>query len=145
MYLAPVFLAVMMVGLAADVKMPGQAPLPQGQRGAVSATSGPEHQAELLRRRFQRWLDDNRAALTTRQADAISDVISGLTPELFRAPQDATSNQRQMDTSHKLYCVLGSELAYAFANDVAPPSPVERTWTQVVQRSIEWVVDCAMR
>ena len=119
--------------------------LPEAQRDSVYAILGAENKAELLRSRFQRWLDEHRATLTSRQVSAVREVIESVTPELFRAPQDPKAIQRQLEMSHKLYCALGSELAYSFANDKTPAQPAEHSWTQTVHTWIDWMVECVAK
>jgi hypothetical protein len=118
--------------------------LPAAHQAAVYATVSPEEKAQLLRARFQRWLDENSAALSARQQSAVREVIETVSAELFRNPQDPASVQRQVTTSEKVYCALGSELAFAFAKDQRA-GPVERTWTQAVHQWVDWTMECVIK
>lgn len=121
------------------------AQLPSTQRDALYATLSPEQKAELLRTRFQRWLDEHRATLSNRQVSAVREAIEFVTPELLRAPDDPKTIEKQLAVSAKLSCALGSDLAYSFAKGLPPSQRVERTWTQVVDTWIEWVVECVVK
>jgi hypothetical protein len=129
MNITAMLLTILIAGASPEWNAPAEAP----------AAQAAEHHAEFLRGRFQRWLDTHRATLTSRQVAAIREVIES--PELFRAPQDPQAIQRQQEISHKLYCALGSELAYALANDKTPAQPAH-TWTQIIHTWIDWVVEC---
>jgi hypothetical protein len=146
MILTSTLLAIMVIAQAPrTVAYEEFVKVPVDQRDAVYAALTPENKAELSRGRFQRWLDDNRATLSTSQASAVQEAIASVTPELFRAPQDPTSIQRQLTTGNKLYCALGAELAYAFAKDQTPAPPVARSWTQVFQQWTHWIVECVVK
>ena len=121
------------------------AQLPSTQRDALYATLSPEDKAELLRARFQRWLDEHRATLSNRQVSAVREAIEFVAPELFRTPQDPKAIEKQLAVSAKLSCALGAELAHSLAEGQAPSQRVERTWTQVVETWIDWVVECVVK
>jgi len=137
MNVTPMLLAVAIAGGIPEMHAPAGRQAPQ----TISA----EDHALLLRSRFERWLDDHRATLTARQVSAVREAIEQVTPELFRAPREPGAIQRQLETSEKLYCALGSELAYSFANDKTPAPPVARTWTQAVHTWISWVAECVVK
>jgi hypothetical protein len=121
------------------------AKLPSSQRDALYASLSPEDKAELLRASFQRWLDEHRATLSNRQVAAVREAVEFVTPELFRTPQDPKVIDKQLAVSEKLSCSLGPELAYSLAKGQAPSQRVERTWTQVVETWIDWVVECVVK
>jgi len=116
--------------------------LPPERRDEVYGQLSADTKAAFLRKRFDQWLAENRAQLSSRQVAAVREAINLVTPELFQRAPDAKDRERRDAVSKKLRCSLGSELAYSFAQGEAAPVKVERTWTQVLQSWTEWVVDC---
>ena len=118
--------------------------LPADRRDALFAQLGADTKAAFLRRRFESWLTEHRRQLSARQVAAVQDAIDLVTPTMYERPPDEGEKARQDAVGKKLYCSLGAELAYSFANGKAAPVKVNRTWSQAFESWAEWVVDCVM-
>jgi hypothetical protein len=122
----------------AGAQSPGPAALPPPT--AVSADA----QASLLRRRFEQWLIEHRSQLSSSQIAAVQAAVELVTPALFQEPPNEGASAKQAAVGKKLYCSLGAELAYSFANGTSVPAKVDRSWTHTLQQWTEWVVDCVI-
>lgn len=118
--------------------------LPAEQREAVFAQLSADMKAAFLRRRFESWLAEHRPHLNARQIATVQEAIDLVSPKMFDQPPAEKDRARQDAVAKKLYCSLGSDLAYSFARGETP-TKVDRTWSQALHAWTDWVVDCVMR
>jgi len=104
--------------------------------GAMS----PEDKSLIMRTHAERWLDKNRARLSTSQVALVRDAIEFLSPELYRNPADPGFDEKGRELEKAFRCALPrSDVMELFG---ATRSPVPRaSWLDDIWA---WFEDCVV-
>jgi len=103
-------------------------------------TMTPENKAAIMQTHAQRWLELNRARLTSGQTALVQEAISFLTPALYRNPQEPEQVKKEEELKSRLNCRLRrSDVMEAFGA-VRPPIP-NSSWFDDLW---VWFEDCVL-
>ena len=81
----------------------------------------PQQRCDVVRTHVERWLDENRARLSTEQIEYVEGVLATLTPETYTWPKTAEQERRRDEMIARGYTLLTrQDMAFAFMPHVRP-------------------------
>jgi hypothetical protein len=114
------------------------------RRREAFGVMSPEEKAFVKKAHAQRWLDQQKGELSTRQVQVVEAAIAFITPSLYRDPADPELLKSELRLKAELSCALGREIAAsAFRLERGTAATPDRSWRGYVDRWLAWFEDCA--
>ena len=111
------------------------------ERETAFASLDPDTKATLKRTHAERWLNENRASLSSAQTALVQEAIDFVAPALYASPGDRSLRDKERQLAQRLACTLGPDramAAFSFRDGGQRPQPGSNS----VDAWAQWLAEC---